>query len=715
MKTESISPSSRGTWLKTLLEPKSVAVVGASDDMKVPGGRVLRYMLSYGFAGTIYAVNPKRATVQGVQAFPSVADLPQCPDLAMIIVPATAALEALEQCGKLGVPAAVIGSAGFAEAGANGIELQARLAAVAKQYSIRLIGPNTNGIINCKNGLALTFTPALDQEGLVLPDGPVAIVSQSGAIGAALFYDGIVSGMRIGRLLNTGNELDVSLEDALDALIDPGSGVDTILCYVEGLRHAKAFVSAAKRAQSLGKRIVLLKAGATEAGAQAAAAHTASLAGEDRVYDGVLRQLGVARAQGLTHLLDVGRVLASQHGKKIGTRASIASLSGGIGIMLTDELEKVGMRLAPFPQQVKDGIDALLPPFLARKNPLDLGGSPFHDLSRLRRILKVLDESPESDMTILAVGSFERRQIEIADAMIQQQPELSKPLYVVWYGGGADATKLLNSAGIPCCHDPKQLVQAIAAAANVARGETGTKATAASSAAPNIEAARATLKIAKARDRQVLDEVDAKRIFAAFGMDVVMERVVADASECAEATRGLRWPLVAKIRSDEIMHKARVGGVRLGLQSPADLQTAVAELFKLARRLNVKSAEVVVQEQVERGVELLLGMKHDPTFGPVITLGIGGVLTEVWDDVQVRLANCEAEVSDMLASLRHQSLLDGSTGAAPVELAVVSQAVSAFCKLVANIGDEVEAIDINPLILQPGRAIAVDGLIFPRK
>lgn len=706
---------SGGNWLDKLLDPRSVAVVGGSDDMKAPGGRVLRFMLNYGFAGDIYPVNPRRDTVQGVRAYASVADLPAAPDLAVIVVPAAAAVDALRQCGERRVPVVLVGSAGFAEAGPEGSRLQAELKRIATEYGIRLFGPNTNGIVNVRNGLVATFTPTMDQDDLKLVDGPVAIVSQSGAIGGALFYDAQRSGLPVGRLLNTGNEIDISMEMVIEALADPGSSISTILCYAEGLRRPELFVRAARLAATQGRRIVLLKAGVSASGAKAAAAHTASLAGEDRVYDGVLRQLGVVRARSVMHLLDIGRVFAV-HPRGIGRRASVASLSGGVGIMLTDALERSGMRLAAHSPEVQRAIDPLLPPFLGRNNPLDLGGSPFHHLDRLRSILQVLDNNPDSDFSILGTGGFERRQLEIADVLVDEAKKLRKPLFIVWYGGGDLASHRLNFAGVPCFSDAERLVAAIAPAARpVAASAQGARAAAAGELrGVDRDAALAVLEAARKAGRKVIDEVDGKRILAAYGIDTVAERVAATAGDCAAALRGLRLPVVAKLRSDELVHKARVGGVRLGLATAEAAHSAVGELLALARTLGLQKADVVLQEEIPAGVELLLGMKRDATFGPVITLGIGGVLTEAWDDVQVRLADCDGEVPDMLASLRHQQVLHGAGGRPVVEAADIAPTVERFARLVRDLGDQLEAIDVNPLIVRAGNAgpVVVDTVFF---
>ena len=370
-------------WLAQVYEPRSVAVVGASDDIRLPGGRLLQYLMSYGFTGRVYAVNPNREEVQGCRAYKSLLELPERVDLAVLLVSAQASVEVLQQCAQLRIPNALLGNSGFAEIGPEGAALQAQISQIAQAGGVRLIGPNTNGIINTTNGLTATFSPVLDQQGLTLQDGPVAVVSQSGAVGAALYYDGQRSGLPVGRLFNSGNEIDITLEMVTDALLDPGSRITTVLCYAEGLRRPDLFIQAACKAQQTGKRIVLLKSGTTAAGAQAAAAHTASLSGEDRVYDGVMRQLGVVRAHGYAHMLDVARVLVA-YPQPFGPRASILSISGGVGIMLTDALEKAGMGLAQFDEQVLAGIDTLLPPFLGRQNPLDVSGGPFHHLDRLR-------------------------------------------------------------------------------------------------------------------------------------------------------------------------------------------------------------------------------------------------------------------------------------------------------------------------------------------
>ncbi|MGE4239313.1 acetate--CoA ligase family protein [Ramlibacter sp.] len=707
---EGCSPDA-SEWLERLYAPRSVAVVGASDDIKLPGGRLLQFMLNYGFAGHIYPINPNREQVQGRAAFKSLADLPEPPDIAIVLVSAAASVGVLEQCAALKIPAAMFGNSGFAEIGPEGAALQERVARIAREGGIRLVGPNTNGIVDVKSGFTATFSPVLDQKGLALRDGPVAIVSQSGAVGAAMFYDGQRSGLGVGRLYNSGNEIGVTLEMVVDALLD-SPRFTTVLCYVEGLRRPELFAAAARKAQRLGKRIVLLKAGATAAGAKAAAAHTASLAGEDRVYDGVLHQLGVARARGYTHLLDIGRVLAT-YPKPYGRRASILSMSGGIGIMLTDALERAGMGLAQFDATVLAGIEPLLPAFLGAQNPLDVSGGPFHHLDRLRTMLRLFDGNPGSDITIVAVGSFERRQMEIAEVLADEAPRLAKPLFVLWFGGGDEATLYLNGRNVPTFPDAERLVQAIAPGVR----PSAHRPSPVDDLVPDRAAARAVLADAKSAGRKVIDEVGGKRMLSAYGIDVVNESVVDSPEAVRTALANLRLPVVAKLRSDALVHKARVGGVRLGLATSESVAQAVADLFELARRLELPDADVVLQEQVPAGVELLLGAKRDATFGMVVTLGIGGVQAEAWDDVQIRLVDDDAtglDVHDMLARLAHRSLLDGSGGRTEVDATVLAPTVLRFARLVRELADDIDAIDVNPIIVREGdqAPTAVDTVFF---
>lgn len=310
------SVEAKDSWLTVMLAPERVAVVGASNAARSPGGKIMRALQRYGYRGDIYPINPAHTEVRGLTCYPTIADVPTVPDVAVILVPAAVSVGVLEQCAAIGVRNVIVGSAGFAETGAEGREIQDCLVAVARRNRMRLIGPNTNGIVSCRSRFTATFTPALEQDSFELVDGPVAIVSQSGALGASFLYLAQRSGVPAGTLINTGNEVDVSSEEVIRALTS-GHIADVILAYSEGVRDAAGLVSAARHSYAANATIAMLKVGTTADGAKAAAAHTASLAGEDRVFDGVARQLGIIRPRSSTELIDVGRIL-SRYAQNLG-------------------------------------------------------------------------------------------------------------------------------------------------------------------------------------------------------------------------------------------------------------------------------------------------------------------------------------------------------------------------------------------------------------
>jgi acyl-CoA synthetase (NDP forming) len=599
-----------------------------------------------------------------------------------------------------------------------------------------LIGPNTNGIISCGSRFTATFTPALQQDSFHLQDGPVAVVSQSGALGASFFYLAQRDGLGVGTLINTGNEVDVRSEDAIAALAGADSPVSVILAYNEGLRDAALLAKAARTAATSGTTIAMLKVGSTAIGAEAAAAHTANLAGEDRVFSGVLHQLGIIRPQSSTELVDVGRVLAAC-GPRLGDRVTIASMSGGLGIMLTDAATSSGLRLAAWPAEQQRALDGLLPEYLSRANPIDVAGAPFFDLDVLAALLHAMDDNPASDLAILAVCNFEQRQDAIADRIVSLRSDLRKPLFVVWLGG-ENAVGRLNRAGIPSFPDSDRCIRAISLVAGrrpgsiitslavdeppanvpVTRGTTG------SAVAGHAPASDGTADMATELAAALADPADS-RLLERFGIPAVRSRTVAGAGSkgdhgpdaVAIALAGLRLPVVAKLLTARLPHKSDAGGVLLDLRTQAQVADAVARLAVLRTAIGAHDGRIVLQEQAGLGLELLLGMKHDSVFGPVVTLGIGGVYAEAFDDIQVRLPRLDSgDVADMVALLGHRRLLSGFRGRPAADADRLAPMLIGFADLVRAVGRHFRAIDINPVVLPAdgSAAIAVDWLFVPR-
>lgn len=639
----------------------------------------------HGFEGAVYPVNARRRSVAGLPAYPDVGAVPGAVDVAIVVIAAERVPDIVEACGKAGVRTVVVGSAGFSELGADGAALHARLIDECARSGVRVLGPNTNGVVSGPGRFAGTFSPTLQQDDITLGPGSVAVVAQSGAVGAALFALASEAGLPVSTMVNTGNELDVGTEEVIERLLDDDRGIEVVLAYVEGFRRADRLVDAARRAAATGTRIVVLKAGTTEAGAAATAAHTANLAGEDRVCDGVLRQLGAIRARSLTQLVDVGRVLAARGGEP-GRRVSIATMSGGLGIMLADELCAGGMVLADWPPGMREQLDALLPAYLSRGNPLDVGGKPFFELELLDAVLVAMDRNPGSDCSVLALGGFPDRQRAIAERIAASVERLAKPLYVVWVGCRGPGPQLLTRSRIPWFEDPARCADALL---------------------PVVGRSPMSPAVGRARSGPALLDgappvIDGRALLEHAGIRVVPEVTVADDDDIPRLLGRLGAPVVAKLAAPSLRHKTELAAVRVGLGSAPAVREAVADLRGIAEENGLVGASVVLQQQVPAGVELLLGMTHDPVFGPVVTLGLGGVLAEALDDVQVRLPLLDhGDVADMVAGLRGSTLLRGYRGRPRADESVIGDLVVAFARLAADVAGRFHSIDLNPVIV-PG-------------
>jgi acyl-CoA synthetase (NDP forming) len=688
-----------------LLAPRGVAVLGASDEITRPGGRLVAALVRHGFQGGIYPVNPNRTTVQGIECFRRVSDAPGPVDVAIVLIAASRVLEALEDCAQAGVSLAVIGSAGFSESGPEGAALEQEVRHRAHALGVRIIGPNTNGLVIAAVNMAASFTPALQQDDLTLSDGPTAIVAQSGALGGALLGIAQATGLAAGTMINTGNELDVTYEEILELVVDPAYPATSILGYVEGFRDAARLVGVARSAYRSGTAVTLLKVGVSESGAAAAAAHTAKLAGSDRVFSGVMNQLGVARAATLEELLDIGRIRMASvlPGRR---RITVASLSGGAGIISVDLAQAAGLELAAWSQDEQDQLNPWLPVYLSKSNPIDLAGGPFWDLDKLAAILRVVDDHADTDINVLVLANFEAEQDRITDALIEQASELRKPLIVVWVGMAARSLDRLNQVGVPAFPEP---ARAIAALGKVTRVSPGSIVTGAASEPP--EPRRGAGAILAAADG-ALNPREVRSLLAEYGIPFVAEQSLAVGER--PAAEAVALPAVAKLNAASLEHKSDLGAVKIHLSTIDELWDALGELESLAARLQLADAELVVQREIPAGVELLLGMSHDAVFGRVISLGIGGVFAEALDDIVVRLPHLDADdVATALSSLRTQALLRGYRQLPEVDPAAIAAVVLSFCELVNEIGDQFEAIDLNPIIVPPGEPpVAVDALFI---
>jgi len=701
---ESDSPESEGRGrLDAFLWPASIAVIGASDDPTRIGGRTIHNIKQGGFAGPVYPINPGRTTVQGLPAFPSLQAIPGPVACAVIALPGELVIAAVEECAAKEVPAVVIFSAGFNEAGAEGVARQEALRAIIDRTGMRVIGPNCLGAFNSRNGAWLSFT-SLFQERI---HGPaIGMISQSGGSAAHVLKLAQARGLAIGTFITTGNEADVEFGEGLLALAeDPGTPI--ILAYIEGVRDAATLIGGLEAARRAGKPVIMLKVGRTSAGAQAAASHTASLAGEDRVYESLFRSHGVYRAHSTEELLDVAYAAAHAGRLPGGDRLGVVTISGGMGAQIADAASDAGLALPDPSAEAQARLKALCPPG-SPLNPVDITAQLSTDPHLLARSLRVLLESGGYDSLLAFFGVYANVPalaavfIDDLETLRGEFPDV--PIVVSIVCPPAEARRYAD-AGYLVFEEPARAVRALAAL----RGFATAFDRPARPAADRPE----SLPIAPGTR---FNEATAKALLRDAGIASPAERAVADVEEVAAAAAAMRFPLALKIVSADILHKTEIGGVVLGL---ADVEAVTAAAGSMLVRVGAALPEAridafLLSEMAPAGAELILGTRRDPLFGPLVMVGLGGVTAELFQDVAIRLAPVTRdEAQAMLRELRSFPLLDGWRGGPKADLDAAANAIVAVSALAAVNADRVETIEINPLrLLAEGQgALALDAVI----
>lgn len=688
-----------GDRLRAMLNPASIAVVGASEDPTKAGGRPLHYLRQLGYEGAVYPVNPSRSTVRGLPCYPSVAALPGPVDLCVLAVAAGHVEQSLLDCAAAGIRSVIVFASGFAEVGGEGRERQDRLRQIAAEHDIALMGPNCLGFVNFGSGAAATFTTALERR--PLPPGRIAFVSQSGAVGA--FVVGLAADQHAGLsyFVTTGNEAALGFADYAAALLDdPGTAV--IAGYLEGI-DGRQLTGLARRALAAGKPLVLMKVGTSTAGAAASAAHTGKLVGSDGVYSAAFRQYGITRAESVEQLLDFSTVLAAGH-RPAGRRAGVVSISGGAAILMADWCERLGLDMARFSEATSARLRASLPWFGSSGNPVDTTGRPLWDEGMLGETLAAVAADPDVDVVLCHVGLAPDTTARIAAEIEQAARGTGKPVLVTWLPEQDSAPQQgLRDAGIPLFTDPVRMTRAAAVLveyAQAARRQAGTAERTAGR--PPATAGPPAGKI--------VTEQDAAQWLREEGLTVPRSAVAATRDEAVAAARAIGYPVCAKLLSPDVPHRSDVGGIRLDLRSDQDVAaafTAVAAAVPGAR-----FDGVLIAEQLAGGLELIVSGFRDPDFGPCVLCGIGGVLAEVLDDTVIRLAPVTADgAREMLASLRGAALLAGPRGSEPADVTAAAAAIARVSELIAVSPADVTAIEVNPLVVYRSGAVVLDALI----
>ncbi|MCP5368574.1 MAG: acetate--CoA ligase family protein [Hyphomicrobiales bacterium] len=698
-------PAAPGGGIAKLLNPASVAILGATEGANRVGGRVLRYMLEAGFQGPVYPVNPGRDTVQGRPAFATVGDIPGTADCAILAIPARAVAESLRACAAKGVGAAVVFSSGFAEMGAEGRRLQAELGDAAREAGVRLLGPNCLGAFNAHLGFMATFSSNL-LGNLPVP-GAVGIVSQSGAFGAHLYSLARQRGIGLSYWVTTGNEVDITLADCIAFMANAGD-VNTIVVYAEGINDPDGLRAALDLSREKRKPVIFLKVGRTEAGAKAAHSHTASLAVSDVVCDALFRQTGTHRAETTEEMIELA--YACQMGVfPAGNRVGVLTMSGGVGVQMADVSIKSGMAVPELPADLQAEIKGLIP-FAATANPVDVTASAMEDTSLLTRTIDMLLDAPQCDSVgafMTPVAATDEFTDQLVASLAQSRARHPDKPFALCMPAPAGIRARYEAGGNMVFDTPERAVDAFAALARFRAGfERG-----AGDPPPALPAG------AEPVPAEAVGEVAAKAILAAAGIPVPREVLASDPDAAVAAAADMGGPVAMKIVSPDIAHKTEIGGVLLGVAGADAVAAGFATLMDRARAAHpgARLDGVSVAEMVTGGVETVIGAQVDPTFGPVVMFGLGGIFVEVLKDVSFRLAPFGVdEARRMVREIRGFPLLAGARGAEPADLDALAQALARVSAFAAANADRLESLDINPFRVLPKGALALDALIVPK-
>ncbi|MEM7059889.1 MAG: acetate--CoA ligase family protein [Pseudomonadota bacterium] len=690
------------TTLDHLLTPRSVAVIGASDDPTRIGGRPLNYFLNHGFQGDIFPVNPKRDVVQGATSYPSLSDTPGEVDFALVAVPAPLVNDVIRQAVAKKVKCVMIFSSGFAETNEEGAAWQAEMPEIIAGSHTRIIGPNCLGVYNDAINFYPTFTSVLEYAPPI--QGNIGLASQSGAYGSHLYYVARRARLGIKYWVTSGNECDVHTAEVIRMMAEQDD-IHTIMAYAESIKDGDALVEALEVARQNRKPVLIMKVGASEVGAQAASSHTASLAGEDKIYDAILRDGGALRCRSTEEMLDAAIALRPRiypTGKKTG----LVTISGGGGVLMADAAEESGLDVSAMPDDAQAELKELVP-FAAPRNPVDVTAQFFNDLSLIDQfIARMLDRGGYDGLIGFwtSVAANPRLAPEFISRITAAMQGRDDVLFIQSLIGTEEQITKYEEAGLPCFEDPSRAVKAMAAA--MFFGQSFARKPGDLPTLPSLDPL----------PEGPIGEQAAKEILSKAGLPMVPDRLVKNATEAKSAMEALHGPAAMKIASPDILHKTEAGGVVLHVTEDLAVQT-YNQITSNATHFDPKAHidGVLVSPMVNGGVELILGAKVDPVFGPVVMAGLGGVFTEIFGDVAFRKAPVTYEQArDMLDELKGSAMLKGARGKRPVDLDATSYAIQRLSLFAAVHADAIESVEMNPVRALPDGCLALDALIVKR-
>ena len=693
-----------------LVNPRAVAVVGASNDLSRIGGQPLKLLTEFGYQGKVYPVNPKYPEIKGLTCYKDIASVPKPCDVALVALSSQHVLGVIGQCGAAGIPFVIVLSAGFSEIGGDGIALQEQLIATARRCGVRVIGPNCLGMINLKDNARIGFGGTVQLKTLI--PGPSAMVTQSGGFGFGVVATAAYYGVGFNYAISTGNEADVSMLDLVEFFVER-SEVESVVMFMEGITDGRRLIAIGERALELGKPILAWKVGNSDVGRQAAASHTARMTASYELYQTAFRRGGFIEVRDMDDLIDAMKAFRARRLPR-GNRVGVITLSGGAGVLLADRCVEHGLDLPKLTDATTSRLRELVVSYASVANPVDATANGYNDnFASYNRVIAAVLADPNVDQVIArsprgtAAPAWSRAFVEIARAS-------DKPVILNWPTSpddNADVMQLLEQNDVPCILSPGRTVRALASLNEFAQKKRAF-AERPRAAAPRIVANHA---LDLPSGSGTLGEHRSKNCLTAYGIPVVNEVLLGPDEVERLAQPPSPFPLAVKIESPDIPHKTEAGVLRLGIRSLGELKTAAREILAAARKHDAKARiDGVLVQEMAGGLEVIVGALNDRYFGPVVVFGLGGIYTELLKDVTRRFAPFDvAAANEMIDEIKGAALIKGFRGQPALDRAALADTLSRLSWLIADHADRIAEIDINPLFVRPAGqgVVAADALV----
>ncbi|MBC8314981.1 MAG: acetate--CoA ligase family protein [Bacteroidales bacterium] len=708
--------------LSYFLSPRTIAIIGASENFTSISGKPLHFLLEHDYKGKIFPVNPKYDTLGGIKCYKSVLDIPEPVDLALLAVNFKLVLPTLKQCAEKKIKFATIFASGFAESGEEGKFIQQQIADLVKESGMRICGPNCQGSVSLKDHAIGGFSASLGVKPLVV--GPIGYVTQSGALGYSIFSLAQEAGVGFSYVASTGNEVDLHTLDFMEFILEDAD-TKMIISYLEGIKDGRQFARLADRALELGKPIVTLKVGRSEVGQKAASSHTASLTGSDAVCDAFFRQKGIIRAHDIEEMIDVAALMQKipvlPEGKGIG----LITTSGGGGILMADEASEMKLDIPELDTETRKILMEVIPPYGSALNPVDVTAQVINQADDFKKVLEVLVANHQIHALIIVITQITGDQgRQMAEDIVEISKQTKKPITVAWTTGDllvADNLQLLSEGGIQYYKSPVRAVRAMGVLMNysVFRKEVLSRTTIDLKENKDEKIQEAARSFLDDKQRN-LTEYEGKKLLALYGIPVTKEEIASSEKQAVSIAETIGYPVALKINSPDILHKTEAGGLKLNIQNNEDLLAAYNEILINAREYNPNAQlnGILIQEMVRDGIEVIIGVNNNPQFGPTVMFGLGGIFVEILKDVSMRVAPLSFEdAMEMIKEIKGFKVLTGARGRSKADIHAIAGVLVKVSRMALDLEDQIAELDINPLLVMPeGKGVCVaDALVLKIK